>query len=77
MTSKNAASGVVTRWLEDGIPFEDSVRNLTETLNVDTLFTLLSCVELTKREADRFVEILTQRGLLDPPDEDNELFLRG
>lgn len=72
VTNKNAAVGVVMRWLDKGIPSNVSARNLTETLNADTLFTLLHRVDLSDREAERIVEILTERGLLRQTDEDDE-----
>jgi integrase len=71
-TTKNAATGVVMRWLDEGIPFDESKRALTQTLNTNTLFDLIHRVDLTSREADRIVAVLTNRGLLIPPEADDE-----
>jgi hypothetical protein len=74
-TTKNAATGIVMRWLDEGIPFESSTRSLTQALNTNTLFDLLNRVDLTTREADRIVEILSDRSLLFTSEDKDEAFI--
>lgn len=62
--TKNEATGIVMRWLNDGIPFADSRRTLRQSLQVDTIFNAIRIADLTATEAERIVEILKERELL-------------
>jgi integrase len=62
--TRRDANMVALSWIQNGIPSNTRKRNVTETLQIDTLFHLLRTVDLTEDNAKQIVQILTDRNLI-------------
>jgi hypothetical protein len=65
-TNRNAAAGVVVRWLEEGIPEPARGRRpVREVLNLDTILEAIRRTTLTLGDAERIVRALKDRELIE------------